>query len=67
MDQSATNSMADATYFNWRQNSFSLLTACNEGRTAFSYHQNASTHGPPTSSAVLVNLGSAYAATQVPC
>ena len=53
----ATNSMANATYFNWRQSSFSLLTACNEGRTAFSYHQNASTHGPPTSSAVLVNLG----------
>jgi hypothetical protein len=25
--------------------------------SAFTYHQNASTHGPPTSSAVLVNLG----------
>src|SRR6267143_6056538 len=52
----ATNSMANATYFNWRQSSFSLLTACDEGRTAFSYHQNASTHGPPTPSAVLADL-----------
>src|SRR6185312_6499954 len=38
--------------------SFFEFAALQQGRCAFScIHPNASTHGPPTSSAVLVNLG----------
>jgi hypothetical protein len=37
-----------------------------KGRSAFTYRQNASTHGPPTSSAVLANLDG-FSLSEIPC
>jgi hypothetical protein len=63
--QSATNSMADTTYFGLAREAASWSSRpCNSGRCVVSYiHPNGSTHGPPTSSAVQVNLGIAGAVT----
>jgi hypothetical protein len=50
--------MVGATYFQNDTGAASrYLRPALFGRTAFSYHPNGSTHGPPTSSAVQVNLG----------
>ena len=64
-DQSATNSMADATYFTVGAGAASWSSRpCNSGRYVVSYiHPNGSTQGPPTSSAVQVNLGVSGAVT----
>jgi len=48
--------MADAIYFNRRQNSFSFFTARNEGGTLSLIIRTLQHTGHPTSSAVLVNL-----------
>src|SRR5882724_12112165 len=53
----ATNSMVCATYFETAPEAASRYSRPAGVGTAFSYHQNASTQGPPTSSAVQVNLG----------
>jgi len=55
--QSATNSKAHATYLNGARRASWSSRPCNNGRCVVSHiHPNASTHGPPTSSAVQVNL-----------
>ena len=58
LSETATNSMAGATYFRFGAGgSFLEFAALQRGRCAISYiHPNVPTPGPPTSRAVQVNL-----------
>src|SRR5688572_16698716 len=49
--------MAYATHFRFQPKAASRYSRSGDAGSAFAYHPNASTHGPPTSSAVLANLG----------
>ena len=63
ISETATNSMADATYFgSGADGNFLEFAALQHGRCAIScIHPNAPRHGPPTSSPVQVNLGDSTA------
>src|ERR1700730_5552815 len=59
---STTNTPQNANYFNGdvSKHGFSLFSVRATGESVFTYLQNASTHGPPACSAILVNLGGSF-------